>query len=198
RERYWRWACFYEENKAASLINLSPQEKKDFNELKKSYTSCINDDYNSTLLADVNLVLPSDMLTKVDRMSMANALEVRNPFLDYRMVEFAFSLREENKIDANIQKKIVKESCAHLLPPEILNRKKHGFETPVQQWLQGVLKNKVEEYCLDKDFIEQQNIFNYTAVKQVVEQALSTNAGETTSVVWSILIFNYWYKQNIL
>ncbi|HKC68434.1 MAG TPA: asparagine synthase (glutamine-hydrolyzing) [Bacteroidia bacterium] len=197
-QRYWRWACFYEESKAASLVSLSPKEKADFNELKNAYTSCINTDYNSTLLADVNLVLPGDMLTKVDRMSMANAIEVRNPFLDYRLVEFAFLLREENKIDANIQKKIVKESCAHLLPAEILNRKKHGFETPVQQWLQGVLKSKVEEYCLDKDFIEQQNIFNYNALKNVVKQALSTNAGETTSVVWSVLIFNYWYKQNIL
>ena len=198
QERYWRWASFYEENKSAELINLSSKQQQEFKGLKNSYTSLISNDYNSILLADVNLVLPSDMLTKVDRMSMANALEVRNPFLDYRMVEFAFSLQVENKIDANIQKKIVKESCAHLLPTEILNRKKHGFETPVQQWLQGVLKSKVEEYCLDKNFIEQQNIFNYPALKQVIEQALSTNAGDATSVVWSILIFNYWYKQNIL
>ncbi len=198
QERYWRWASFYEETKAAELINLSAREKKDFIALKNSYTSIITDDYNSTLLADVNLVLPSDMLTKVDRMSMANALEVRSPFLDYRMVEFAFSLSSKYKIDAHTQKKIVKESCAHLLPPEILNRKKHGFETPVQQWLQGVLKNKVNEYCLDKDFIEQQNIFDYTALKQVVEQAVSANAGDATSLVWSVLIFNYWYKQNIL
>jgi asparagine synthase (glutamine-hydrolysing) len=198
QERYWRWACFYEEGKAASLITLSSAEKKGFNELKSSYTSVINNDYNSTLLADVNLVLPSDMLTKVDRMSMANALEVRNPFLDYRMVEFAFSLREENKIDVHIQKKIVKESCAHLLPTEILNRKKHGFETPVQEWLKNILSSKVKEYCLDKEFIEQQNIFNYDGLKQVVEQALSADAGDATAVVWSILIFNYWCKQNIL
>jgi len=198
QERYWRWACFYEEGKTTELINLTSKEKKDFDELKNTYTSIINSDYNSTLLADMNLVLPSDMLTKVDRMSMVNALEVRNPFLDYRMVEFAFSLKVGNKIDANSQKKIIKESCAHLLPREILNRKKHGFETPVQQWLSGVLRNKVEEYCLDKDFIEQQNIFKYDSLKCLVEQALSTNAGDATAVVWSILIFNYWYKQNIL
>jgi asparagine synthase (glutamine-hydrolysing) len=113
-------------------------------------------------------------------------------------VEFAFSLQSKNKIDADIRKKIVKESCAYLLPGEILNRKKHGFETPVQQWLQGVLKEKVAAYCLDRDFIEQQNIFNYPALKQIVEQALSSNPGDTSSVVWSILIFNYWYKQNIM
>jgi asparagine synthase (glutamine-hydrolysing) len=198
QERYWRWASFYEETKTAELMYLSKKEKQEFNTLKNAYISGINDDYNSTLLADVNLVLPGDMLTKVDRMSMANALEVRSPFLDYRLVEFAFSLQSKNKIDADIRKKIVKESCAYLLPGEILNRKKHGFETPVQQWLQGVLKEKVAAYCLDRDFIEQQNIFNYPALKQIVEQALSSNPGDTSSVVWSILIFNYWYKQNIM
>jgi asparagine synthase (glutamine-hydrolysing) len=197
QERYWQWACFYEENKVKKLLDLSPKEGKYFSEIKNTYTSIINANYNSTLLADVNLVLPSDMLTKVDRMSMANALEVRNPFLDYRIVDFAFSLDTKYKIDGNTQKKIVKESCAHLLPNEILNRKKHGFETPIQKWLKGALKSKVEEYCLNKDFIEQQNLFDYKELKQVVEQSLSNNSGETTFAVWSVLIFNYWYKQNI-
>lgn len=198
KERYWQWACFFEEKKASELINLSKQELKEFGQVKHSYTSLINNDYNSVLLADINLVLPSDMLTKVDRMSMANALEVRNPFLDYRLVEFAFSLKEQYKIDASNQKKLIKESCAHLLPTEIITRKKHGFETPVQKWLQGVLKNKVQEYCLDKNFIEHQNLFNYNKLKNIVEQALSNNSGNATSLVWSVLIFNHWYKQNIV
>ena len=196
-ERYWQWACFYGEKKATKLIKATPGDIENSDEIKKNYTSFITDDYNSILLADMNLVLPGDMLVKVDRMSMANALEVRNPFLDYRLVEFAFSLRTSDKIDATVQKKIVKESCAHLLPAEILHRKKHGFETPVQQWLKGVLKSKIDEYCLDKDFIEHQNLFNYNELKKVVEQSLSTHAGESTSVVWSVLIFNYWYKKNI-
>jgi asparagine synthase (glutamine-hydrolysing) len=198
QERYWQWACFYEENKATELINLSQKEQKDFNELKNYYINTINDDYSSTLLADVNLVLPSDMLTKVDRMSMANALEVRNPFLDYRLVEFAFSLNTKHKIDTGIQKKVIKECCAHLLPKEILHRKKHGFETPIQKWLKGALKDKVEEYCLDRDFIEHQNLFDYKELKRITEKSLSANPGNPTSVVWSVLIFNYWYKQNIL
>jgi asparagine synthase (glutamine-hydrolysing) len=197
QERYWQWACFYQEDKAQRLINLSPAERFFFSAIKNYYTNTINTDYNSTLLADVNLVLPSDMLTKVDIMSMANALEVRNPFLDYRIVDFAFLLDINNKIDAGIQKKVVKESCAHLLPKEILNRKKHGFETPIQKWLKGALKNKVEEFCLNKDFIEYQNLFDYKKLKQIVEQSLSSNSGDSTSVVWSVLIFNYWYKQNM-
>ena len=180
------------------MLLLNDLEKNKFSQLKKQYTDLISDDYNSILLADMNLVLPSDMLVKVDRMSMAHGLEVRNPFLDYRMVEFAFSLNSSKKIDDRTQKKIIKESCAHLLPDEILHRKKHGFETPVQQWLQGVLKEKVEELCLDKNFIETQNIFNYDELKKVVRQAMSANAGDATSVIWSVLVFNHWYKKNIL
>jgi asparagine synthase (glutamine-hydrolysing) len=198
QERYWRWACFYEETKAAELVKISGKELGKSTQIKHQYISLITEDFNSVLLADMNLVLPGDMLTKVDRMSMANAVEVRNPFLDYRLVEFAFSLKTSHKIDRFLQKKIIKESCAHLLPSGILNRKKHGFETPVQQWLKGVLKPKIDNYCLDKDFIEQQGLFNYNELRKVVEQALSTSVGDSTSVVWSILLFNYWYKKNML
>ncbi|MGZ3864842.1 MAG: asparagine synthase (glutamine-hydrolyzing) [Bacteroidia bacterium] len=197
-ERYWRWASFYDEKHAAKIIALNEKEKSNFEFLKKEYTKTLNEDYNSVLLADMNLVLPGDMLTKVDRMSMAHGLEIRNPFLDYRMVEFAFSLEPSSKIDGRSQKKIIKESCAHLLPDEILHRKKHGFETPVQQWLQGPLKNRIDELCLDESFIEQQGLFSYKEIRSLVKKALSADAGDTTSVVWSLLIFNHWYKKYIL
>ncbi|MGZ3866183.1 MAG: asparagine synthase (glutamine-hydrolyzing) [Bacteroidia bacterium] len=197
-ERYWRWASFYNEKNAAKIISLNEKEQKIFQSLKNEYAKLLNGDYNSVLLADMNLVLPGDMLVKVDRMSMAHGLEIRNPFLDYRMVEFAFSLKSSSKIDGNSQKKIIKESCAHLLPDEILHRKKHGFETPVHQWLGGVLRTKIDELCLDKNFIEQQGLFNYNEIKSLVKKSLSTNAGDTTSVVWSLLIFNHWYKKHML
>ena len=197
KERYWRWACFYEENQAKKLISLSTKELVAFNKLKDHYTAGISEDYNSLLLADMNLILPGDMLTKVDRMSMANALEVRNPFLDYRLVEFAFSLGANHKINGHQQKKLIKESCVHLLPDEILNRKKHGFETPVQKWLQGILRDKVATYCLDKNFIETQNLFDYASLKQVVEQAMQPNAGDATALVWNVLLFNFWYKHTL-
>ncbi len=197
-ERYWRWASFYEEKKVDCLVKLSVAEKKQADELKNYYTHFISEDYNSVLVSDINLVLPSDMLVKVDRMSMAHGLEVRNPFLDYRLIEFAFSLSAKHKIDGKTQKKIIKESCAHLLPEEILHRKKHGFETPVQQWLQGVLNKKVNELLLNADFIEHQNLFDFKEIKKVTTKALSNNPGDTTSVVWVLLVFNHWYKKNIL
>jgi asparagine synthase (glutamine-hydrolysing) len=197
-ERYWRWASFYEEKKAGKLLHANHSVLANFQKVKDHFTNGITADYNSVLLADVGLVLPADMLVKVDRMSMAHGLEVRNPFLDHRMVEFAFSLEAKYKIDGRTQKKIVKESCRHLLPDEILHRRKQGFETPVQHWLQGVLRKKVEELCLDKELIKHQGLFDPDELKRLVKKALSPDAGDTTSVVWAVLVFNHWYKRNML
>jgi asparagine synthase (glutamine-hydrolysing) len=196
-ERYWRWASFFQKKDAAHLLALNDAQQKKAKDTEHHYTQKINSDLNSVLLADVNLVLASDMLVKVDRMSMAHGLEVRNPFLDHRLVEFAFSLESRYKIDARLQKKIIKESCAHLLPHEILHRKKHGFETPVHKWLAGVLRKKVDALLLDKNFIREQAIFDANEVERVVKKALSSDPGDTTSVVWALLIFNHWYKKHI-
>lgn len=196
-ERYWRWASFYPQQKARRLIKLSHGQAALYEVRKKEYTSLVAENFNSVLLADTKLVLPADMLVKVDRMSMAHGLEVRNPFLDYRVVEFAFSLDARYKIDKYEQKKILRESCAHLLPSEILQRKKHGFETPVQQWLRGVLRGHAERLLLDRAFIEGQGLFNYGEVEDVVRRALGNSPGDAGAVAWALLIFNHWYKKHI-
>jgi asparagine synthase (glutamine-hydrolysing) len=196
-ERYWRWASFYSETLAARLLRPDASGQQSFQKRKQAYTSLLNEDFNSVLLADARLVLPGDMLVKVDRMSMAHGLEVRNPFLDYRVVEFAFSLHAKHKLDARQQKKIVRESFRHLLPDEILNRSKHGFETPVRRWLRGVLRPYVEELLLNPSFIEQQGLFEYEELNRVVQKALSQDAGDSAAVVWALLIFNHWYKKHL-
>lgn len=196
-DRYWRWASFYSGINASALLRLNDTEMRAFKAIKSRFTDLINDDFNSVLLADMQLVLPGDMLVKADRMSMAHGLEVRSPFLDPALVEFAFSLEAKYKIDKTAQKKILKQSCAHLLPPEILNRKKHGFETPVQQWLQGVLRKRVDELLLDEQFITEQGLFDFGTMRQTVNKALSPDPGDTTAVVWALLIFNHWYKKHI-
>ncbi len=86
---------------------------------------------NDILLTDMQLVLPNDMLTKVDLMSMANGLEVRSPFLDYELVNFTFSLPADYKIDSSLRKRVVQDSFRALLPAELYNRPKKGFEVPL-------------------------------------------------------------------
>ena len=89
---------------------------------------------------DVQHYLPDDILVKVDRMSMAHSLEVRAPFLDYRVVELAASFPCDWKIGVNDQKVILKKAFAGDLPAEILKPRKQGFSIPLAQWLRGELR----------------------------------------------------------
>ena len=91
----------------------------------------------------MNLVLQNDMLRKVDSMSMANSLEIRTPFLDHKLVDFAFSLPSVYKINGSMRKKILKDTFKDLLPYELYNRPKKGFEVPLLNWFQTELKSKI-------------------------------------------------------
>ncbi|MBW1913267.1 MAG: hypothetical protein JRI43_09005, partial [Deltaproteobacteria bacterium] len=101
---------------------------------------------NLMLFMDVKGLLPGDMLTKVDRMSMANSLEVRTPYLDHSVVEFAFQLKGDTKLKARTGKHILMETFKDLLPPTLHNRPKWGFEMPIGAWLRKELRFLIDEY----------------------------------------------------
>ncbi|MFQ5633325.1 MAG: asparagine synthase (glutamine-hydrolyzing), partial [bacterium] len=85
---------------------------------------------------DARLYLPGDILVKVDRMSMANSLETRAPLLDYRLVEFAFRLPLELRINGTTTKYLLKKVLGRYIPQEIINKRKHGFAVPIKNWFQ--------------------------------------------------------------
>jgi len=194
-ERYWRWAGFSEANKVHERfkVNINSQE---YIRRKLCYLKHLDheSDFNKFLLADVELVLQGDMLPKVDMMSMANSLEVRTPFLDYRVVDFAFSIPAEFKIDNKRRKKILVDTFHDLLPNELLNRPKKGFEIPLLGWFKKELKPIIETELLSEVFIEQQNIFNYTEIHQLKKQLFSPNPNDATAQIWALLVFQYWWK----
>lgn len=97
------------------------------------------------LYADVTGYLPDDILTKVDRMSMAVSLEARVPFLDHEFVEFAMRIPAEWKLRGGTSKWILKNALGDLLPPQILSRRKEGFSIPMKNWLRGPLQPLLEE-----------------------------------------------------
>ena len=100
-DRYLSWASFMNDSTISSLTNYSSL----INPIKNIEFK----DFNDYLFADFSLVLPNDMLKKVDLMSMANSLEVRTPFLSHELVEYVFSLPVSYKIDLNDKKKILKD-----------------------------------------------------------------------------------------
>jgi asparagine synthase (glutamine-hydrolysing) len=194
-ERYWRWAGFSDSNSLQTRLKekINTQE---YIRRKLGYLKHLDheSDFNKFLLADVELVLQGDMLPKVDLMSMANSLEVRTPFLDYRVVDFAFSIPAEFKIDKKRRKKILIDSFSDLLPSEVLNRPKKGFEIPLLGWFKKELKPIIENELLSEDFINQQNIFNYREILELKKQLFSPNPDDSTAQIWALLVFQYWWK----
>lgn len=154
-----------------------------------------NGDMNELLLTDMNLVLTGDMLVKVDMMSMANSLEVRSPFLDYHVVDFAFSIPEEYKINASMKKRIVQDAFRSMLPEEIYNRPKHGFEIPLLGWFKNELWGMINDDLLERSFVQEQGIFNVDAIEQLKKKLHSKNPEDSHATVWALIVFQYWWKK---
>jgi asparagine synthase (glutamine-hydrolysing) len=135
------------------------------------------------------------MLTKVDLMSMAHGLEIRVPFLDYTVVNFAFSLPAAFKVEGSMKKKIVQDAFRSYLPKELYNRPKQGFEVPLLKWLRNDLQPLLNNDLLKDDFIEQQGIFNVDVIRELKEKLLSNNPEDVHARVWGLLVFQYWWKK---
>lgn len=197
--RYWRWCSLADAFDAEKLIQLKAPQFLEFQSRKAELTKSIkgSSDMNDVLYADMHLVLQNDMLTKVDLMSMANSLEVRTPFLDFELVNFAFRLPSDFKIDKDIQKKIVKDTFKDLLPDALLHRGKQGFEVPLLKWFTTELKSLITHDLLSDDFIKEQNIFNLAEIQKLKTQLFSNNPGEIQARIWGLIVFQYWWKKTM-
>jgi asparagine synthase (glutamine-hydrolysing) len=201
QERYWRWCTLTTQKDALVLLKKEiGYSEANINSRKKFVLDNIteNGDLNDVLLADTKMVLPNDMLTKVDLMSMANSLEVRVPLLDYTVVDFAFSLPVFYKTSATSGKKILKEAFADELPYELFNRPKHGFEVPLLKWMKTGLNTLIEQELLSDEFVQQQNIFDVTEIKKLKLRMYSNSPGDVHATLWGLLVFQYWYKKYII
>lgn len=150
---------------------------------------------NGALLADVLSTLPNDMLHKVDLTSMAHALEVRTPFLDLRVVEFAFSLPPEAKLVKGSGKHILRETFGHLLPARVMTRSKKGFEVPLQDLLRGPLAAFVDT-TVRKDPVEAAGL-NWSAAQAVVSQLRSRTPGTSQATLHALLVYLTWWKAHV-
>lgn len=201
-ERYWRWAGFMNDEDAMNFFKsnyFNANTESLFRRRRKPlYTQLISqsNDFNNYLLADQTMVLPGDMLTKVDLMSMANSLEVRTPFLDYRLVDYVNRLPAHYKIDGKMKKKILQDTFKNLLPQELYNRPKKGFEIPLYNWFNKELKSKIENEWLNDTFIAEQGIFNPEKIKDLKKKIFSKNPGDSAATIWALIVFQYWMKRN--
>jgi asparagine synthase (glutamine-hydrolysing) len=202
KERYWYWASTFTPKEADELMQMQTKNKvyaSVINNIKDQYLGNIReDDFNSVLRTDLELVLAGDMLIKVDLMSMANSVEVRSPFLDHHVVEFAFGLPADYKINGSGRKKIVKDAFRDLLPPEIYHRGKMGFEIPMLKWFREDLHTFIFDDLLNKDFVREQGLFRYEAIDKMKKQLHSSAPGTIVEQLWVFIVFQYWYKKYFL
>lgn len=149
------------------------------------------DSVSQMMLTDVQTSLGDDILTKVDRMSMAHSLEVRCPLLDYRIIEFSCSLPLEYKIRHGIQKYLLKTAYQNALPSYVTRRQKHGFSVPISKWLRGDLKPFFESHVFDAqcpDFLNSSEISLLWSEHQ-------KGRVDNSFKLWSILVFFCWYSR---
>lgn len=215
KERYWRWAGFatnkdidailhnnikdeigdepgieeYASRKAAILAHFD--SSNGFNGFNKKRGRGIND----VLYTDMHLVLTNDMLTKVDAMSMANSLEVRVPFLDHEVVNFAFSLPESSKINLKMKKRVLQDAFRDILPDELYKRPKHGFEVPLLKWFRNELRSLIDNDLLSESLIREQGIFNFDGIKALKAKLFSNNPEDVHIRIWSLIVFQHWWKK---
>jgi asparagine synthase (glutamine-hydrolysing) len=143
------------------------------------------------LYTDLKTYLPGGILVKVDRMSMANSLEVRAPLLDKDIVEFAATLPSNMKFKNGEKKHILKEAFKPLLPDGILHRKKMGFSVPLESWFRHEIKDLAYDYLFTKSQGIQQ-FFDMQVVQDLWQQHQSQRADHAT-VLWSMLMFQMWW-----
>ncbi len=156
----------------------------------------INDPMHLMMFTDVISYLTDDILVKVDRASMAVSLEVRNPILDHRVLEFAFSLPLSFKTDYKIGKKILRNVLYRHVPQELVERPKQGFAPPVREWLSGPL-NEWAEDLLSIERLKRETIFDVSLVRQLWDE-FNSGKQRLHGHLWNVLMFqawNDWQKQ---
>ncbi|SJM89932.1 XrtA/PEP-CTERM system amidotransferase [Crenothrix polyspora] len=137
---------------------------------------------------DLKTYLPGDILTKVDRASMAHGLEVRVPLLDHQLVEWIAGLQPKAKLNGSEGKYIFKKSLEKYLSDDILYRPKMGFAVPLNAWFKGPLKTKVKEALLGERILNC-GLFNQTFLKQMLDHH-ERGLRDYSSPMWSLLMFD--------
>ena len=142
---------------------------------------------------DIKTYLVDDILTKVDRMSMAASIEARVPLLDHRIVEFALSLPSHHKLRRGRTKLILQRAMCGRLPEVVLNRPKQGFSIPLKHWLRGSLQPLMTD-LLSADCVRRRGYFEPQTVNRWVSEHLQGHANHSHRL-WALMVFELWHRQ---
>jgi len=185
----------FSEKEIGSLLDLSETSlsiKDNWRRIEKMNLS----DFEKISLFDIEQYLANNLLYKMDSASMANSLEVRNPYLDYRLMEFAYNLPQEFKIKDGTPKYLMKKLLQRYLPDDLVYRRKWGFPAPIGNWLSNDLSYLIEKW-LDPKLIREQGLFNDKQVQYYVTEFRNGKKFHDKRV-WSLIFFQMWYHKYIV
>ena len=151
------------------------------------------DPLNRALYCDFRTLLPDQVLAFVDRLSMAHSVEVRPPFLDYRLMEYAATLPGALKIKQGQGKYILKQAVRGLIPDEVIDRPKEGFVLPIDQWLLNNLRDFVED-TLAPERLAMHGLIRSDKVRAILDAHYSKTANHGPRI-WNLLMFQRWWEK---
>ena len=145
------------------------------------------------MLHDLGTYLPDDVLTKVDRASMAVSLETRAPLLDYRIVELALRMPLEFKLWRGNKKRILKDLLYREVPEIMICRRKMGFRIPFARWMREEYGDLIRWYFSD-EFLRKQDLFDRTQIRKMQKAYEGSRTTDYAREVWTFLLFQLWYE----
>lgn len=196
KECHALWRYIFTPEKARETLDLNIRNQLAGYDPTQIYKQCLKEGekfsfLNNLLYADLSYYLTNDAILKMDRMGMANGLEIRTPFLDYELVEFLFSMPDELKLKRFFNKKyLLKQYLRKSIPDRLIYQQKAGFNVPIDAWLRGPLR----EYMLDSlntAALKNLHAFDEIIVAQMIKDHLSGRKNLGLEL-WNILSFSVW------
>ena len=175
------------------FLNKNLSDKHDFfRELDSDLPKGI-DDLNRILYYEINSFLVDHNLNYTDKLSMANGVEVRVPYLDKELFEFSLSISPDLKMKGNTTKYILKKVAERYLPKDVIYRSKTGFGAPVRKWIKNDMDFLIDKY-LNKEIINKRNIFNYEKIEKLIVDNKNGKIDSSYSI-WGLLTIESWIRQ---
>jgi asparagine synthase (glutamine-hydrolysing) len=199
-DRYFALISAFQRAERDQLLTPEMREQVELDEPRELFRARIAparraDPLHRALFADLKLYLPGDLLTLTDRMSMAHSLEVRVPFLDHHLLEYAATVPSGLKLRGLTRKHLLKRAVADLLPPAVLNRGKMGFSVPLTVWFRGELRPFLED-VLAESAVRDAQVFHYPAVRRILDLHFARRANYDNQI-WGLAAFMLWYRDYI-
>jgi asparagine synthase (glutamine-hydrolysing) len=189
-EARYRTSVVFSIEEVRRLLPDTTAHEDPYGELARIHARCTNRDSLSRMsYVDLQTWMPDDLLLKADRMTMAHGLELRVPFLDHVLVEFAARLPAKLKIRGTTQKYLLKRLVGPMLPPAVVHQSKRGFSMPTKAWFRSSLQGFVRETLLGDS-----PCLDYFPAKEIERILQSHTHRDRSSQIYALLVFDQWVR----